>query len=141
MKKHISIIITLISTTFLFTSCEESFDYGYVNFYIEPDSAEYFNLNLGNQQWEYFEGGYRGVVVFRKTWDEFITFERSCVAHQCDGRLEVDTSNNVLLHCPKCQSNYIYYDGSPLEGSKASRLLYSYCSYFDGTYLWVNNCK
>lgn len=141
MKKHISIILSLICTSFLFTSCEEPFDYGYVNFYIEPDTAEYFNLNLGNRQWEYFEGGYRGVVVFRKNWDEFITFERSCVAQDCDGRLEVDTTNNVLLHCPNCDSKYIYYDGSPLEGSKSRRMLYTYCSFFDGTYLWVNNCQ
>ena len=141
MKKHISIILGLISISFLFTSCEDTYDYGYVNFYIEPDSAEYFNLNLGNRQWEYFEGGYRGVVVFRNSWNEFITFERSCVAPDCHGRLNVDTTNNVLLHCSDCNSSYISYDGSPLEGSKAKRLLYSYCSYFDGNYLWVNNCQ
>ncbi|MBR5254873.1 MAG: hypothetical protein IKV46_07555 [Bacteroidales bacterium] len=141
MKKHVSIILSLICTSFLLTSCEEPFDYGYVNFYIEPDSAEYFNLNYGNRGWEYFEGGYRGVVIFRKSWDEFITFERSCVGKDCNGRLYVDTTNNVLLHCPECHSQYIYYDGSPVEGSYSKRLLYSYCSFFDGTYLWVSNCK
>ena len=125
-------IIGLLSISFIFTSCEDTFDYGYVNFYIDPDSAEYFNLNYGNRGWEYFEGGYRGVVVFRKSWDEFITF---------NGRLYVDTTNNVLLHCPECKSQYIYYDGSPVEGSYSKRLLYSYCSFFDGTYLWVSNCK
>lgn len=141
MKKYMSIILSLICTSFLFTSCEEPFDYGYVNFYIDPDSAEYFNLNYGNRGWEYFEGGYRGVVVFRKSWNEFITFERSCVGKDCDGRLYVDTTNNVLLHCPECNSQYIYYDGSHVEGSYSKRLLYSYCSFFDGTYLWVSNCK
>ncbi|MEE0909521.1 MAG: hypothetical protein UIQ51_01975, partial [Bacteroidales bacterium] len=62
--------------TFLLSSCEDDYpDYAYVNFYIEPESAEYFNLNYGNRGWEYFEGGARGVVVFRKNWDEFIAFE------------------------------------------------------------------
>mgnify|MGYP003507747450 FL=1 len=141
MKRHISIILGLLSISFIFTSCEETYDYGYVNFYIDPDSAEYFNLNYGNRGWEYFEGGYRGVVVFRKSWNEFITFERSCVAKDCDGRLYVDTRNNVLLHCPECKSQYIYYDGSAVEGSYSKRSLYSYCSFFDDTYLWVSNCK
>lgn len=129
-------------TSAVFCSCGDEYpDYAYVNFYIDPESAEYYNLNYGGRGWEYFEGGARGVVVFRKSWDEFIAFERSCVAKDCHGRLEVDTTNDVLILCPKCGSKYLYYDGSPLEGSKANRLLYTYCSYFDGLYLWVNNCN
>lgn len=128
--------------TFLLSSCEDDYpDYAYVNFYIEPESAEYFNLNYGNRGWEYFEGGARGVVVFRKNWDEFIAFERTCVAKDCHGQLSVDETNDVLLFCPKCGSQYICFDGSPLEGSKARRLLYTYCTFFDGLYLWVNNCN
>ena len=125
-----------------FSSCSDEYpDYAYVNFYIDPESSEYYNLNYGHRGWEYFEGGARGVVVFRKSWDEFIAFERTWVAKNCQGGLQVDETNNVLLYCPKCGSQYIYYDGSPLEGSAAKRLLYTYCTYFDGLYLWVNNCN
>jgi nitrite reductase/ring-hydroxylating ferredoxin subunit len=126
----------------LLYSCEDQYpDYAYVNFYIETESAEYFNLNYGGRGWEYFEGGARGVIVFRRSWDNFIAFERTCVAKDCHGRLEVDETNDVLICCPKCDSKYIYYDGSPLEGSKARSLLYTYCTFFDGNYLWVNNCN
>ena len=137
MKRLGFLLICLVAVAF--SSCSDEYpDYAYVNFYIDPESSEYYNLNYGHRGWEYFEGGARGVVVFRKSWDEFIAFERTCVAKNCHGRLQVDETNNVLLYCPKCGSQYIYYDGSPLEGSAAKRLLYTY---FDGLYLWVNNCN
>jgi nitrite reductase/ring-hydroxylating ferredoxin subunit len=126
----------------LFYSCDNGFnEWGYVNFYIDPESTEYYNLNYGNRGWEYFEGGNRGVVIFRKNYSEFVAFERSCTAKDCNGRLYVDSSSNVLLVCPECGSKFIYYDGSPLSGSKAKRSLYQYCTYFDNQYLYVNNCN
>ena len=140
MKRLGFLLLCMVAVAF--SSCSDEYpDYAYVNFYIDPESSEYYNLNYGHRGWEYFEGGARGVVVFRKSWDEFIAFERTCVAKNCQGRLQVDEINNVLLYCPKCGSQYIYYDGSPLEGSAAKRLLYTYCTYFDGLYLWVNNCN
>ena len=140
MKRLGFLLLCLVAVAF--SSCSDEYpDYAYVNFYIDPESSEYYNLNYGHRGWEYFEGGARGVVVFRKRRDEFIAFERTCVAKNCHGRLQVDETNNVLLYCPKCGSQYIYYDGSPLEGSAAKRLLYTYCTYFDGLYLWVNNCN
>lgn len=136
-------IIFLFSLIFsLFFSCNSDFnEWGYVNFYVNPESTEYYNLNYGSRQWEYFEGGSQGVVVFRKNYSEFIAFERTCTAKDCGGRLSVDTSNNVLLYCPKCGSKFIYYDGSPVSGSKANRTLYQYCTFFDNQYLYVNNCN
>jgi nitrite reductase/ring-hydroxylating ferredoxin subunit len=101
----------------------------------------YSNLNLGARGWEYFEGGYRGVVVFRNSAEEFRAYERSCTLEDCHGRLEVDEASNVTIHGPKCGSNFLGYDGSPLSGSKAKRMLYSYCTFYDGERLWVNNCK
>ena len=140
MKRLGFLLLCMVAVAF--SSCSDEYpDYAYVNFYIDPESSEYYNLNYGHRGWEYFEGGARGVVVFRKSWDEFIAFERKNKKKNCHGRLQVDETNNVLLYCPKCGSQYIYYDGSPLEGSAAKRLLYTYCTYFDGLYLWVNNCN
>lgn len=140
MRKVFLILYFLIAIPFV--SCkEEAFDYGYVNFSINPESTEYFNLNSGNRGWEYFEGGMRGVVVFRLNYGEYICYERSCTATDCHGRLEVDHITNALLVCPKCDSKFINYDGSPTNGSVAKRNLYSYCTYFDGIDLLVYNCN
>lgn len=140
MKKTFLLLLSLIAISFV--GCkEEPYDYGYVNFYIDPESTEYFNLNTGNRGWEYFEGGMRGVVVFRVLYGEYVCYERSCSNTDCHGRLEVDTTTNMLINCPKCHSNFIYTDGSPTSGSEAKRSLYSYCTHFDGLYLWVYNCN
>lgn len=140
MKKVLFILFALIAIPF--ASCkEEPFDYGYVSFLINPESTEYFNLNSGNRGWEYFEGGMRGVVVFSLNYGEYVCYERTCTAKDCHGRLDVDETNNVLLHCPDCNSSFIYYDGSPTSGSEAKRNLYSYCTYFDGIDLLVYNCN
>lgn len=138
MKK----LIFILSIIFTFLSCkEDKYDYGYVNFHINPSSTEYFNLNQGNRGWEYFEGGFRGVVVFRYSYSEFFAYERSCTAKGCNGRLEVDETSNMIIICPECNSKYIYIDGSPVSESLSSKPLYMYCSYYDGSKLWVYNCN
>jgi nitrite reductase/ring-hydroxylating ferredoxin subunit len=140
MKRRLIILFSILIISF--TACkDDSFDYGYVNFYINPESTEYFNLNYGNRGWEYFEGGMRGVVVFRINYGEFVCYERSCTAKDCHGRLDVDEVSNSLLICQKCNSSFLFIDGSPTNNSQAKRSLYSYCCYFDGTNLWVNNCN
>ena len=140
MKKGFFILFTFIAISFV--SCkEEPFDYGYVNFSVDPESTEYFNLNSGSRGWEYFEGGMRGVVVFRLNYGEYVCYERTCTAKNCHERLEVDEITNVLLVCPNCHSSFIFYDGSPTSGSQAKRNLYSYCTYFDGIDLLVYNCN
>lgn len=138
MKKIIAIVIIVLGLS----SCnEDRFDFGYVNFHIDPESTEYFNLNYGNRGWEYFEGGMRGVVIFRYSFYEFVAYERSCTAKDCNGRLEVDESSNMIIICPICDSKFIYIDGSPTNDSKAKRLLYRYCTYYDSNKLWVYNCQ
>ncbi|MBR1627377.1 MAG: hypothetical protein IJ681_09570 [Bacteroidales bacterium] len=136
-------------------SCQDDFDeWGYVNFYIEPDTTEYQNLNDGTRQWEYFEGGNRGVIIVRNSHYEFMAYERSCVVKGCKGRLEMDKNTNVIIYCPDCKSQWISVDGSPLVSSgsktnhtrlqtkanKAVRMLYAYCAYYDGWRLYVRNC-
>ncbi|MDR1005692.1 MAG: hypothetical protein LBL74_02350 [Bacteroidales bacterium] len=136
------LLLTFAFTILAFVGCKDDFeDFGYVNFYVEPDSTMYANLNLGSRGWEYFEGGYRGVIVCRNNYDNFKAYERSCTLDGCHGRLEVDETDNVTIVCSKCGAGYLSYDGSPLSGSGAKRFLYMYCTVYDGQRLWVSNCR
>ena len=138
MKKYWCILGLIVG----FTACKDDFDeWGYVNFYIEPDTTEYYNLNEGTRCWEYFEGGNRGVIIFRNSHYEFMAYERSCVVKNCKGRLEVEEDNNVIIRCQKCGNEWLGFDGSPLSSSSATRMLYSYCAYYDGWRLYVRNCN
>ena len=136
MKKYLCILVLVVTAL----SCNDDFDeWGYVNFYIEPDTTEYYNLNDGSRGWEYMEGGNRGVIIFRNSHYEFMAYERSCVTKGCKGRLEVE-ADNILIYCPQCHGEWLGVDGSPLEGSVSVRMLYAYCSYYDGFRLYVRNC-
>lgn len=142
MHKFFLKILLAISLFVATNSCSNDFDeWGYVNFYIEPDTTEYFYLNEGNRGWEYFEGGNRGIIVFRNSHYDFMAYERSCVTKGCKGGLEVDTSNNVIITCPQCKGKWLGFDGSPIENSSSTRMLFSYCAYYDGWRLYVRNCS
>ncbi len=139
MKRKIKLLLLLF---IMFCACQDDFDeWGYVNMYIEPDNVEYYNLNDGTRGWEYFEGGNRGIIIVRNSHYEFMAYERSCVSKGCKGRLEVDKTNNLIIFCPKCNSQWLSYDGSPLQTSSTTRMLYAYCTYYDGWRLYVRNCS
>lgn len=139
MKRRVIFFLVLICLGI--EACDDDFDqWGYVNMYIEPDTTEYYNLNIGNRGWEYLQGGNRGVIVYRHSYQEFHCYERSCTLSGCNGRLEVDEQTNALIICPQCGSRFLCVDGSPLTGSKAKRMLYEYCSAYDGWRLYVHNC-
>jgi len=109
-----------------------------VNFFINPNSTEYLGLNAPGG-WEYLTGGYRGILIYRLSIDEFLAFERTCPwdPEEPDARIEVEESG-LTLHCPACNSKYIILDGSPYEGPSLY-LLKQYRTTYDGNLLYVYN--
>lgn len=121
----------------VFTSCIKESDtpIGYVNFTIDPNSTFYYNLNnVGG--YEYFIGGYKGVVIFRFSLTEFLAYERAC-PHCHEVAVEVNKSG-LILECPQCGSQFVYTDGSPVKGPSVS-VLRHYSTYYDGYNLHVFN--
>ena len=133
----ILLFLLLLSCSMVFTGCNEAdTPIGYVNFTIEPNSTRYSNLNrVGG--YEYFVGGYKGVVVFRYSLTEFLAYERAC-PHDHETRVEVLEDSGVILQCPECGSQFIYTDGSPIKGPSVFGLR-QYSTYYDGRYLSVYN--
>ena len=136
MKKILLSLLVLGSM--MFTGCMEENDtpMGYVNFTINPNSTFYTNLNhVGG--YEYFIGGYKGVIIFRYSWTEFLAYERAC-PHCHEVGVEVQEQSGVILECPQCGSQFIYTDGSPIKGPAVSSLR-QYSTYYDGSQLHVYN--
>ncbi len=112
--------------------------YVYVNFTLNPNGTQYINLNSVNG-WETVTGGYKGILIFRKSVTEFMAFERACPYDpQTNGsQVRVDTSG-ITCYCPACNSKYIMVDGTPYDG--VSRYpLKQYAAIFDGYLLHVSN--
>ncbi len=138
MKKRIQTILVFLCCVVGLVSCSKDSEtpIGYVNFSITPNSTAYINLNrVGG--YEYFIGGYSGVIVFRYSWNEFLAYERACpIDHKV--AVEVDSESGVILECPKCGSQFVYTDGSPIKGP-ANSCLRQYATSYDGNTLFVYN--
>lgn len=110
----------------------------YVNFYLNISSTLYLNLTTVGG-WENITGGYKGIIVYRKSTEEFMAFERACPHDwQVDsGYISVDATG-LKMKCKSCQSEFLIIDGSVLSGpSKYS--LKAYKTEYDGQYLHVYN--
>jgi nitrite reductase/ring-hydroxylating ferredoxin subunit len=110
----------------------------YVSFYMNISSTIYLNLaSVGG--YEYITGGYKGIVVYRKSSEEFMAFERACPYDwdNDNGYASVDSSG-LILKCKNCGSEFLILDGSVIKGpSTLSLKLYK--TEFDGQTLHVYN--
>jgi nitrite reductase/ring-hydroxylating ferredoxin subunit len=105
---------------------------------INPNSTEYNRLNTVSG-WEYLTGGYRGILVYRMSPDEFVAFERACPYDwkNSTARIVVDSSAATVT-CPSCKSEFSILDGIPLKGPSKYPLK-KYQTSYDGTNLVVTN--
>jgi nitrite reductase/ring-hydroxylating ferredoxin subunit len=112
--------------------------YVLVNFSLNPNSTEYYNLNSVNG-WETVTGGYNGILIFRKTIEEFAAYERACPYDPLKpgAQVKVDASG-ITCYCPVCGSKYILVDGTPYEGPSRYTLK-PYSAVYDGTMLYISN--
>lgn len=141
MKKEMIALFFLLSIGLFNNSCSkdesETIPYIYVNFYIQPNSTLYNNLNVIGG-WEYLTGGYSGIVVFRLSQDEFVAYDRACPYDYKNGCRVVVEPSNVTMIDSCCNSHFIYTDGSPYEGPVHVSLKHYRTSY-DGNYLRITN--
>ena len=109
-----------------------------VNFVINPNSTEYLELN-GAGGWVYLTGGYRGIIVYRKSDTEFMAYERACPYdwQSTDARIDVEASWLTAI-CPSCKSRYILLDGTPFAGP-THYALKQYQAQYDGNLLYISN--
>lgn len=132
-----SLQISLVFLIFLSISCKKnknqpvpsvSFD---VTIYINLPS---YNKLEGVGGWAYVDGGSKGIVVYRKSIDEFVAFDRHSPANDgaCDKSLEVDSSNYLQLNDLCSGAKFSLLDGSVISGSDIG--LRQYQTSWDGNY-------
>lgn len=109
-----------------------------VNMSLDINSTLYINLSMVGG-YEYLTGGYKGVVVYRVSLDEFVAYDRVCSHDPLleDARLIMDNSSFVLKDT-LCGSSFLILDGSVVTGP-ATLPLKRYRTTFDGNYLRIYN--
>ncbi len=112
--------------------------YVYVNFVLNPNGTQYINLNSVNG-WETVVGGYNGILIFRKSVNEFAAYERACPYDptKTGAQIRVDKSG-ITCYCPVCGSKYIMADGTPYAGPSHFSLK-QYTTLYDGAMLYISN--
>lgn len=136
------ILILSFFISFYFNACKKQnknpIPETYVNFYLNISSTLYLKLaSVGG--WENITGGYKGIVVYRKSTDEFAVFERACPHDwENDSAFVSVESSGLILSCKSCLSEFLILDGSVVQGP-SNLPLKQYKSDFDGQTLHVYN--
>lgn len=113
-----------------------------------PPTLVDFNININNPAyndlavpggWLYLTGGSMGIIVYRKTIDEFVALDRLCMYQPTQlCRVHVDDTGIIARDTTCCGSAFVITDGSVTEGP-ASLGLVRYNTSFNGTTLRIFN--
>ncbi|MBA3898793.1 MAG: hypothetical protein H0X62_01060 [Bacteroidetes bacterium] len=88
----------------------------------------------------YYYGGSRGLVIYRQSQDEFVTFDRHCPfqpENSC-GRVMFDTTASFNLVDTCCGSKFLIMDGTVQVGP-ARTPLRRYHTEYDGVRITITN--
>lgn len=126
----------------LLISCTEDTQHPVPNVYVDfppinVESAQYIELNsIGG--WAYFTGGFKGVIIYRVSYDEFRAFDRACPHHPYEDCAIVRVTDPPLATDSCCGSTFLLLDGSPVEGPSQFPLR-EYQAVFNPPYLYISN--
>jgi nitrite reductase/ring-hydroxylating ferredoxin subunit len=134
--------ILFLSAILFFSTCKKEHQYVpnvYINLTIYVNDPQNIGLTTVGG-WKYYDGGNRGVVVYRKGINEFVSYDRTCPykPEESTSFVSVDTTNNIILKDVSCSSQFLLSDGSTIAGPAVIPLRQFKCT-FDGTTLRVTN--
>lgn len=109
-----------------------------VDIYVNINLPEYNDLTVTGG-WVYLTGGSEGLIVYRKSPDEFTAMDRHCT-YQPENlcHVTVDESGIIARDTTCCNSAFLMLDGSVTEGPAALGLKL-YHTTFNGTTLHIFN--
>ncbi len=119
----VSIILPIL-IIFLFTGCKKNKFHPVPNvptdITIDINLPTYIALT-GVSGWAYVNGGSKGIIVFRRSTDEFVAFDRHSPADPdgtCPRPLTPDPDNFLTLVDSCNNATFSLYDGSPISNSE-----------------------
>jgi hypothetical protein len=102
---------------------------------IDINLPSYYQLQ-GVGSWTYVNGGSRGIIVYRRTIDEFVAFDRHSPMDPngtCFLPLFPEQDNFLQLKDTCSSARFSLYDGGPISGSQFG--LRQYATQFNGSNL------
>lgn len=109
-----------------------------VNLILYSSEPGFFPLSTPGG-WIYTAGGSKGLIVYRKTMDEFVVLERHCPYTPSNSCSRVSINSSQILAVDSCcGSEFVIADGSISKGPATLPLL-RYSATFDGHRLLIQN--
>jgi len=109
--------------------------YVYVDYYLYPNTLDY--IPQGGTI--IYDGGYRGIIIYRASESEFMVYERCCPYDPENANAYVEPEPGGLTVIDSvCMSGYILTDGSPYKGPSNVALRQYHYSY-NGEVLHIYN--
>ena len=135
MKIHFFFFFSLI---ILFLGCKKKVNQNPIpsipfDITINIEFPSYSSL-IGVGGWTYVIGGSKGIIVYRKSTDQFVAFDRQSpndVNNTCTTPLTPDSSNFLQLNDACSGAIFSLYDGSSISGSEFG--LRQYQTVWNGT--------
>ena len=109
----------------------------YVDIYLYSTDPAFYPLNV-TSGYAYVAGGSKGILIYRKSQNEFMAYDRHCTYQVPEGNIVTVDASGLLAEDAVCASKFLMTDGSPNSGP-AVNLLKQYQTSFDGTVLHVFN--
>lgn len=122
------------------TSCQKEdtvVPYVMVDFTIYVTDPLFIDLNAVGG-WMYVSGGSQGILLYRKSIDEVMAFDRHCTYRVSDGCQVQMESNNFTVIDSCCLSRFEINGGTVIQ-APATLSLKQYHTSFDGSMLQVYN--
>jgi nitrite reductase/ring-hydroxylating ferredoxin subunit len=122
----------LLCSMLFFSNCKKNDDLiesVMVDVYLDPTLPSNNNLTVIGG-WIYVNAGVKGIIVFKRSPDEFLAFERNCTylpQNKCTIKVE---SSNLIAADACCGSRFQLTDGIVVKGP-ASRGLKQYATSVD----------
>ena len=109
----------------------------------------YFDVSLNDPNftdlnavggWVYVTGGVKGIIIFRKSMTEFVSYERNCpyTPNASCARVAVQ-ADNVTAKDTCCGSVFSLVDGGAVSQGPSTRPLKQYSTILNGYTLHVEN--
>jgi hypothetical protein len=136
MRILTAIIILLLIVPGCGKDRQSAIPYVYVNLELHPNTMDYIQVG----SYRYFNGGFRGIVIYRLLPDDFRVYERCCPfdPEKTGAQVSVDPS---VFTCTDlvCMSRYNLPDGSPFSGPSPYSLMQYRWSYDGDDRLLIYN--
>ncbi len=139
LYRCILIVVFILGIPF---SCRDKDDneipYVHVDYTIDILSTFYTELSAVNG-YVYISGGYKGILIYRFSVDEFLAYDRCC-SYRPKEPCEIIKmeSSGITMKDSCCGSRFNIIDGSPINGP-ATKVLRQYRTQFDGKFLRIFN--